>query len=202
MKRFMIAMLGVIGAVLLAGCADNGPKPINASEVASTEYLIGPGDSLNVFVWRNPELSVTVPVRPDGRISTPLVEDMQAVGKTPTQLARDMETALGQYIKSPQVNIIVQQFVGTFGEQIRVVGKAAKPQALAYRRHMTLLDVMIEVGGLAPGASGNRSKIIRRYGGQESEIHVRLEDLLNNGRMSENVEMLPGDVVFIPESLL
>jgi polysaccharide export outer membrane protein len=175
---------------------------VAAVEAKPSQYLIGPGDELEIFVWRNPELSVTVPVRPDGRISTPLVEDIQAVGKTPTQLARDMETALGNFVKSPQVNIIVQGFVGTFGEQIRVVGKATLPKALAYRRSMTVLDVMIEVGGLAEGAAGNRARIIRRAGGQQTEIKLRLDDLLNEGLMTENVEMMPGDVLFIPESRL
>lgn len=188
-------------AALLAGCATSEP-PVTTASPAPAQYLIGPGDELDIFVWRNPELSVTVPVRPDGRISTPLVEDMQAVGKTPTQLARDMETALANYVKTPQVNIIVKEFVGTFGEQIRVVGKATQPKALAYRRNMTVLDVMIEVGGLAEGAAGNRAKIIRKAGGQQSEINIRLSDLLNDGKMTENVEMLPGDVLFIPESRL
>lgn len=188
-------------ALLLAGCASSeGPPPVAAP--APSQYLIGPGDQLEIFVWRNPELTVKVPVRPDGRISTPLVEDMQAVGKTPTQLARDMEVALANFVKTPQVNVIVHGFVGTFGEQIRVVGKATSPKALAYRRSMTLLDVMIEVGGLAEGAAGNRAKIIRRADGKQSEIKVRLSDLLNEGRIAENLEMMPGDVVFIPESRL
>ena len=190
--------------VLLAGCA-TAPKPSEEASPESTDkYLIGPGDTLRVFVWRNPEISVTVPVRPDGKISTPLVEDMQAVGKTPTELARDMETELATYIKSPQVNVIVTEFVGTFDEQIRVVGKATEPRALSYRRNMTLLDVMIEVGGLAPGAAGNRARIIRRAGtgGKEEEIPVRIDDLINRGKIAANVKMMPGDVLIIPESLL
>jgi len=166
----------------------------------STEYLIGPGDTLQVFVWRNPDLSVGVPVRPDGKISTPLVEDLQAVGRSPTQLARDMEVVLSEYVKSPKVNIMVTGFVGTFGEQIRVVGKAAKPQALAYRDDMTLLDAMIEVGGLDEGAAGNRAKIIRRYGGEPREIDVRINDLLNGGDISANIALMPGDVLIIPQS--
>lgn len=196
--RFVILVCGLA----LAGCAGRSKKPDVSVESASAQYLIGPGDTLNVFVWRNPELSVTVPVRPDGRISTPLVEDMQAVGKTPSQLARDMEAALSNFVKTPQVNIIVTQFVGTFAEQIRVVGQATQPKALAYRRHMTVLDVMIEVGGLTKGAAGNRAKILRRSNGQQQEIRVRLDDLLNQGKTAENVEMLPGDVLFIPESRL
>ncbi len=188
-------------ALLVLGCQGSKPPAAEAPATPS-QYLIGPGDQLEIFVWNNPDLSVTVPVRPDGRISTPLVEDLQAVGKTPTQLARDMEAALSAYVKSPQVNIIVRGFVGAFGEQIRVVGKATTPKALAYRRSLTVLDVMIEVGGLAPGAAGNRAKIVRTVGGKRSEIPVRLEALLNDGDLSQNVEMLPGDVLVIPESRL
>lgn len=193
----------VLAAILaLSGCAAPEKPTAPPASTMPSQYLIGPGDELEVFVWGNRDLTVTVPVRPDGRISTPLVEDMQAVGKTPTQLARDMEVALANYVKSPQVNIVVRGFVGTFGEQIRVVGKATQPKALAYRRSMTVLDVMIEVGGLAEGAAGNRAKIIRTAGGQQTEIKVRLDDLMNEGRISENVEMMPGDVLIIPESRL
>lgn len=189
-------------AAALAGCA-SGEAPVVPPDTRPAQYLIGPGDNLEISVWRNPELSRTVPVRPDGRISTPLIEDMQAVGKTPTQLARDLEAALGNYVKSPQVNVIVLSFVGTFAEQIRVVGQAAAPKALAYRRSMSVLDVMIEVGGLAPGAAGNRAKIIRRGAdGQTTEIKVRLDDLLNEADMAWNIEMMPGDVLMIPESRL
>ena len=138
---------------------------------------------------------------PDGRISMPLVEDMQAVGKTPTELSRDLEETLSEYIKAPKVNVIVTSFVGTFSEQIRVVGMATEPRALSYRHNMTLLDVMIEVGGLAEGAAGNRAKIIRRRGDQEVEIPVRINDLLNKGKISANIEILPGDVLIIPQSL-
>lgn len=203
MTRHLFRAAPIAAALVLAGCASSSP-PVEATSAPATpaQYLIGPGDSLEIFVWRNPELSVTVPVRPDGRISTPLVEDMQAVGKTPTQLARDMEAALGNYVKSPQVNVVVRSFVGTFAEQIRVVGQAVAPKALAYRRNLTVLDVMIEVGGLAPGAAGNRAKIIRRAGGQQTEIKLRLDDLLNDADMSWNVEMMPGDVLLIPESRL
>lgn len=187
--------------VVLAAC---GSAPTAEQDATATlpvaEYRIGPGDSLDIFVWRNEELSVTVPVRPDGKVSTPLVEDMQAVGKTPTELARDFEVALSAYIKSPSVNVIVQSFVGTFGEQIRVVGKAAEPRALSYRRNMTLLDVMIEVGGLAEGAAGNRAVVVREVDGRTNEIGVRINDLLNKGKISANLEMRPGDVLIIPES--
>jgi polysaccharide export outer membrane protein len=170
-------------------------------DAAVNEYIIGPGDRIQVFVWRNEDISVTVPVRPDGKISTPLVEDMQAVGKTPTQLARDIEGVLQEFVRMPQVNVIVEEFVGTFGEQIRVVGQAAEPQALAYRERLTLLDVMIEeVGGLTEFASGNRARVVRTENGASREIRVRLNDLLNDGDMSQNLAMRPGDVVIIPGS--
>ena len=139
-------------------------------------------------------------MRPDGKISIPLVEDMVAVGKTPSQLARDIERVLSEYVKSPKVNVIVTEFLGQFSEQIRVVGQAANPKALSYRKNVTLLDVIIAVGGLNEHAAGNRAKIVRRYGGQQSVIKVRLEDLLDNGDMSQNVTMYPGDIVIIPET--
>lgn len=196
--------LTIIAAGLLAvlGCSTPPKPPAPAATQLPAQYLIGPGDELEVFVWGNRDLTVTVPVRPDGRISTPLIEDMQAVGKTPTQLARDMEAALANFVKSPQVNIVVRSFVGTYGEQIRVVGKATQPKALAYRRGMTVLDVMIEVGGLAEGAAGNRAKIIRTTGGQQTEIPIHLDALMNDGAINQNIEMQPGDVLIIPESRL
>ncbi|RMF99165.1 MAG: sugar ABC transporter substrate-binding protein [Gammaproteobacteria bacterium] len=202
MNRKLVIPLVLI-CLSLGACSSPRPAAeLTAPAASQVEYLIGPGDVLQVFVWRNPELSVTVPVRPDGKISTPLVEDMQAVGKTPSQLARDMEQALSRFVKSPKVNIIVEEFVGNFSEQIRVVGKAAEPKAIPYRRNMTLLDVMIEVGGLAPGAAGNRARIIRRQNGEQVELKVRVDRLLNDGDISQNVMMLPGDVLLIPESRL
>jgi polysaccharide biosynthesis/export protein len=203
----LIRTFGVIAlAIMVAGCAGRGPAVADVAPASSavsdsaSEYIIGPGDQLQIFVFRNEDISATVPVRPDGRISTPLVEDMQAVGKTPSQLARDIELRLEEYIRSPQVNVIVLGFVGTFGEQIRVVGQAAQPQALAYRDGMTLLDVVIEVGGLTEFASGNRARIVRSTGGSQREIRVRLNDLVNRGDMSQNVAMRPGDVLVIPGS--
>jgi len=190
---------------LLTACGSSEPAVQASSTVASesqtTQYQIGAGDTLEIFVWGNDELSISVPVRPDGKISTPLVEDMQAVGKTPSNLARDMEVVLAEYVKSPKVNIIVTGFVGTFDDQIRVVGKAVEPRALPYRENMTVLDVIIEVGGLDEGAAGNRAKILRRYGGQEREIDVRINDLINKGKISANVRMMPGDILIIPESI-
>ena len=197
-----------ISALLFTGtlCACGGtslqPGDLAPTAVASPTgaYLIGPGDTLEIFVWREPELSINVPVRPDGMISTPLVEDMVAVGRTPTALAREIETVLSEYIRSPQVNVIVRGFVGTFGEQIRVIGQAAQPQSIAYRDRITLLDVIIEVGGLTRFAAGNRSRVIRNSGGETREIRVRLDDLINRGDLEENLLMQPGDVVIIPEA--
>jgi polysaccharide export outer membrane protein len=193
-------------AAVLGACAGPPVRPAAASTEAAPvappgNYMIGPGDRLQVFVWRNPDISATVPVRPDGKISTPLVEDMTAVGKTPSELARDIEAVLEEYIRSPQVNIIVEGFVGTFGEQIRVVGQAAEARALPYRDRMTLLDVMIEVGGLTEFAAGNRARVVRQLEASGTEeIRVRLNDLMNRGDIGQNILMRPGDVVIIPES--
>ncbi|MGB5439311.1 MAG: XrtA/PEP-CTERM system exopolysaccharide export protein [Gammaproteobacteria bacterium] len=189
-------------AMLAGGCATtlDAPPATTTASVSSPDYIIGPGDTLRIFVWRNPDVSAEVPVRPDGKISTPLVEDMQAVGKTPTQLARDIEQDLGRYLKNPVATVTVIQFVGNFNEQIRVVGQALEPRALTYRDDLSLLDVMIEVGGLSEFAAGNGAKLVRRSGSGRETLGVRLEDLLNKGDMSANVEMQPGDIVVIPES--
>ncbi|MEM7610321.1 MAG: XrtA/PEP-CTERM system exopolysaccharide export protein [Pseudomonadota bacterium] len=194
---------------LLTGCASGTSLPAAVptpqgqapTEDALSKYRIGPGDQLEVFVWRNPEISATVPVRPDGKISTPLVEDMVAVGKTPSELARDIEKVLTTYIKSPSVNVIVTDFQGVFEGQVRVVGQAANPQAIPYREGMTILDVMIAVGGLGEFAAGNRAKLVRNVDGQTEEYRVRLNDLLNKGRIDQNVAIRPGDVIIIPEAL-
>jgi len=163
-------------------------------------YQIGPGDLLNVFVWGNPDLSTEVTVRPDGRISTPLVEDVVASGKTPAELAREMESQLVRYIKSPVVTVIVKQFNGTFGQQIRIVGQAAQPRSIPYRENITLLDVMIAVGGLTEFASGNDASIVRYVDNKEHQFRVRLQDLIKDGDISANVKMQPGDILIIPES--
>lgn len=188
-------------AVLGAGCAAPGPTTV-VKPVAQPldEYKIGPGDQLNVFVFNHPELSVNVPVRPDGLVSTPLAEDIAASGKTPSQLARDLETRLSDYVRTPKVNVIVTTFKGAFSDQIRVVGAAAKPQSLPYRANLTALDVMIEVGGLGQFAAGNRARLIRVEGNKQTEIRIRLDDLLNKGDIGANVAMRPGDVLIIPES--
>lgn len=190
--------------LLLWGCGGGGTSVANidqTDESAGDHYIIGAGDGLQVFVWGHDDLSTTVSVRPDGNISTPLVEDMRAAGNTPTELARAIETALSEYVRSPTVTIIVQQFVGEYDRQIRVVGQATEPMSLNYRSGMTLLDVMIEVGGLSEFASGNKSKIVRKENGNEVVINVRIKDLLNKGDMTQNIRMKPGDVLIIPESV-
>ncbi len=200
--------LSLIAAVLLGACASPKgellpPSTSYGSQTASPDeytYLIGPGDEVQIFVWRNPEVSQSVTVRPDGKISTPLVEDLQASGKTPTQLARDLEKALETYIRQPIVTVIVAGGIGPYSEQIRVVGQATKPQAIAYKRRMTLLDVMIAVGGLTEFADGNNTKIVRVVDDQQQEYLARVDDLLNDGDINANVDMLPGDILIIPES--
>ena len=174
------------------------PPKAMAAPVAAA-YIIGPGDSLQVFVWRNPELSSTVPVRPDGKISTPLVEDMVAVGKTPTELARDIEKVLAEYVKSPQVNVIVTQPVSAFS-QVKVIGQVLKPQSLPYRDGMTVLDALLTVGGLGPYAAGNRAKVVRTDGGKQTQISVNLEKIVDKGDMTQNIKLQPGDVIVVPET--
>ncbi len=187
-------MVATLFLAPLAGAAD-APAPTTVSP----DYLIGPGDTLQVFVWRNPDLSVTVPVRPDGKISTPLVEDMTAVGKTPSILARDIEKALSEYVKSPQVNVIVTIPVSVFS-QVKVIGQVLKPQSVPYREGMTVLDALLAVGGLGQFAAGNRAHIARTVNGKEQDIKVKLDALVNGGEMQQNLKLLPGDVLVVPES--
>ena len=170
-----------------------------ASAQGAPAYVIGPGDALQIFVWRNAELTATVPVRPDGKISTPLVEDMVAVGKTPTQLARDVEQVLSQYVKNPQVNVIVTQPASVFG-QVKVIGQVVKPQGVPYVEGMTVLDVVLAVGGLAQFAAGNRAHIVRTENGKTSEIRVKLDALVNYGDMRQNIPLRRGDVLVVPQS--
>lgn len=197
-----VLVLGV-GALFVTSCASDAEQlDTEALPAASTQqYLIGPGDNLEVFVWGNDDLSVTVPVRPDGRITTPLVEDVIASGKTPTQLARDIESHLARYIKKPVVTVTVTQFVGIPGNQIRVVGQVRNPQTIPYRENLSLLDVIITVGGLTEFAAGNKAFITRNVNGKLVKYQVRLEDLATDGDVGANVMMQPGDVLFVPESL-
>lgn len=194
------SLVCIITAIGLAGCASSNLPPAPAKAAVPTyTYQIGPGDSLNINVWRHPELSTTVPVRPDGKFSTPLVEDIVALGKTPADLAREIETRLAKYVREPSVTVSVASFVGNASEQVRVVGQAAKPAAINYKQGMTLLDVMILVGGITDNAAGNRATLIRQSENNK-QYNVRLRDLLKGGDVSANVEVLPGDVILIPES--
>ena len=203
-----LSILLAISSLALAACSSTGSGDSAGADVtvgraasAAPIYQIGPGDQLQVFVWRNPELTVTVPVRPDGRISVPLIPDMVAAGKTPTQLADEISVALKKYIQEPTVTVMVTNFVGPFSQQVRVVGEAAQPQAIPYRANMSVLDVMIAAGGLTRYAAGNRAIIARNDGaGHTKELHVRLNDLLKDGDLSANVAMLPGDVLIVPQS--
>lgn len=170
-----------------------------AESKVGNDYVIGPGDTLQVFVWRNPELTTTVPVRPDGKVSTPLVEDMVAVGKTPSQLARDIEKVLGEYVRSPQINVIVTQPVSAFS-QVRVIGQVLRPGPVPYRDGLTILDAILSAGGLGPFAAGNRAKVVRTEGGKSQEIKVKVSALVNSGDMRQNIALRPGDVIVIPES--
>ncbi|GAA4404768.1 XrtA/PEP-CTERM system exopolysaccharide export protein [Quisquiliibacterium transsilvanicum] len=189
----------LFAALLMAGCASSlPPAPLKAA-TPDYKYLIGAGDSLNISVWRNPELSATVPVRPDGKITAPLVEDMVAIGKNPTELAREMEAKLKKYIQDPVVTIVVQGFVGPTSEQVRIVGQAARPAALNYKQDMTVLDAMISVGGITEFAAGNRAVLIRATEANKA-YNIRLHDLLKRGDVTANVELRPGDVIIIPES--
>jgi polysaccharide export outer membrane protein len=188
-------------AALLTGCGGGAPVHADPAPAPATEYRIGPGDQLNVFVFNQPDLSVSVQVRPDGKVSTPLVENMLAVGKTPSQLGRDMEKVLAEYVRTPQVNIIVTSFVGTYSDQVRVVGEGVvTPRALPYRNGMHLVDVMIQIGAPGQFAALNRARILRTENGKQTEIKVRLGDLINKGDTRQNIAMMPGDVLVIPQS--
>jgi polysaccharide biosynthesis/export protein len=202
--RSRSAALGVLwvlaGAFVQAiSIAQAAPASAPAPNTVSPDYVIGPGDSLQIFVWRNPELTSSVPVRPDGKISTPLVEDMPAVGKTPTQLARDIEKVLAVYVKQPQVNVIVTQPASAFS-QVKVIGQVQHATGVPYREGMTVMDAVLAVGGLTPFAAGNRAKLVRTIDGKEYQIPVRLDALLNHGDMSQNLPVRPGDVLVVPES--
>ena len=207
LRNFICAL----SALIFASCASsnireaselqNRSATLIAAAAEAPDYLIGPLDKLDVFVWRAPELSTGVTVRPDGRISTPLVEDMVAAGKTPTQLAKDLENVLRQYVRTPQVTVSVSEFTSTPGQQIRVLGEAARPVALPYQSGMTVLDVMVSVGGLTDFAAGNRAVLIRGAGEKRQSYRLKLDDLLRKGNIGANVAVLPGDVILIPESL-
>ncbi len=197
--RWSILAVGMVLAAMLSACSGlpeaSGATAGDATK--SPDYIIGPRDSLQIFVWRNPELTTEVTVRPDGRVTVPLIEDLQAAGQTPTQLARTIEKQLEQFIQSPVVSVIMNGFVGPFDQQIRVVGEAANPQAIPFSEHMTALDVVIAVGGLTEFAAGNRAVLVRQ--GQGS-FRVRLDDLVRDGDVSANVPVMPGDILIVPQS--
>jgi polysaccharide export outer membrane protein len=213
MKRIKTSSLswtgGLLGAMILTlpllGCTgsqNTRPELATATGDAyySTRYRIAPGDSVQVFVWRNPDVSTSVPVRPDGLLSAPLLEELPAAGKTPAELARDIEERLSVYLRDPLVTVIVNGFVGNYSDQIRVVGEASQPKALLYRDTMTALDLMIQVGGLTDFADGNNTTLVRVEDGKQAEYRVRLDDLIRDGDISANVDMRPGDILIIPEA--
>lgn len=197
--------VGLLLAFILSGCSSSTlPSatlhPSNTANINSYKYLIGAGDVLNIFVWRNPEVSGSFVVRPDGMITTSLVEDIKVSGKTPTELARSIEEILATYLRDPIVTVTVANFVGPFSEQIRVIGEAAQPRAINYTQHMTLLDVMIQVGGLTEFADGNDAVLIRIENGKQNQYEIMIDELLKDGEISANVDMLPGDIIIIPEA--
>lgn len=191
---------------LLSACSSVDELPIATqipsytTNVDDYKYLIGPGDTLDIFVWRNPELSGSYSVRPDGMITTKLVEDVEVTGRTPTQLARELEKALSVYINNPRITVTVGGYVGPFSEQIRVIGEAANPRAVNYKENMTLLDLMIQVGGMTDFADGNNTKLIRMVNGEQKVYELRVSDLIQRGDIEENVDLLPGDILIIPEA--
>ncbi|MEA3262045.1 MAG: XrtA/PEP-CTERM system exopolysaccharide export protein [Pseudomonadota bacterium] len=208
--RFTRLLAGsAMASLALSGCASGGGGQqlppasfVSMQEGPGEEYVIGPLDELTIFVWRNPELGAQVQVRPDGRITTPLITDMPAVGKTPKMLADDITLQLSQYIQEPLVSVIVNKFAGTFSQQVRVVGATTKPASIPYRANMTLLDAMIAVGGLSEYAAGNKARLIRfdKESGTQKEYAIKLGDLLRKGDSKANVMLMPGDVIIIPES--
>ena len=206
--RLPVLVVLLLSAVVMSGCTSQEKQALQSAQMIAPSttvpsdymYLIGPGDSLSVFVWNNPEVSTTVTVRPDGMISTNLVEDLKVTGQSPTEAARQIEGALSKYIKDPIVTVIVGGFIGPYSEQVRILGEATSPQTLAYRQNMTVLDVMIAVGGITDFADGNDASIIRVVGGTQKQYSVRLNDLVRDGDISANVDMLPGDILIIPEA--
>jgi polysaccharide export outer membrane protein len=203
-KKLKIVALILLTQLVISCSSPTLPSatlhPSTTSDIASYKYLIGAGDVLNIFVWRNPEVSGTFVVRPDGMITTSLVEDIPVAGRTPTELARSIEKILSTYLRDPVVTVTVNNFVGPFSEQIRVIGEAAKPQSINYNQNMTLLDVMIKVGGLTEFADGNDAVLVRIENGEQKQYNIYIEDLIKNGKIAANVDLLPGDIIIIPEA--
>ncbi|MFT4100289.1 MAG: polysaccharide export protein [Burkholderiaceae bacterium] len=192
-------LIAAMVSMLLAGCAGKLPPAPQKASSSNYSYEIGPGDQLNITVWRNPELSAKVPVRPDGKISTPLIGDVSVTGRSAADLATDIEERLEKYVRDPKVTVVIEQFEGVAAKQIRVIGQVAKPMTVPYRQNMSLLDVMLAVGGLTEYAAGNRAVLIRS-GEKKTQYNVRLNDLLKSGDVSADIEMLPGDVIVVPNS--
>jgi polysaccharide export outer membrane protein len=195
-------IVAAVAATLVTGCGSRLPELEQATgdKRYSSRYRIAPGDTVTVFVWRNPEITTSVPVRPDGFITAPLMEEIPAAGKTPSELARDLEESLSVYVRDPLVTVLVNGFVGDYADQIRVLGEASSPKALLYRDSMTILDVMIQVGGLTQFAAGNNATLIRKQEGELEQFRVRLDDLIKDGDITANVDMQPGDILIIPEA--
>ncbi|NAW66213.1 sugar ABC transporter substrate-binding protein [Photobacterium halotolerans] len=203
-----LTCLTAAALVLVTGCTSNSlpslpkatPQPSLTKNINQYKYLIGPGDTLNIFVWGNPEISGAYIVRPDGMLTTSLVDDIPASGRTPTELAGSIEARLAEYVRDPIVSVIVQGFVGPYSEQVRVIGEAQQPMAINYRENMTLLDVMVAVGGLTDFADGNDARLIRVVNGQQMAYGLNLGNLLRDGEIGDNVDILPGDIIIIPEA--
>lgn len=200
-KRLTAWLAVIAGSMIVAACTSNLPAPPK-TVAGLPKYHIGAGDTLNVFIWKNTDLSTSTTVRPDGMISLPLVHDVRAAGRTPTQLAEDIQRRLKKYITEPVVTVMVNSFVGLYSEQIRVVGQAVKPQAIPYRKGMTALDAMIAVGGLSQFADGDRATLVRTAHGQQNSYRLHLEHLLQDGDLSANVPLEPGDVIIIPQTYI
>jgi polysaccharide export outer membrane protein len=196
---FALLMTSLLAQPVLAQAPAAPEMPSTGVAAVSADYLIGPGDTLQIFVWQNPELSVTVPVRPDGRISTPLVEDTLAVGKTPVQLASDLETALAVFIRTPKVSVIVSQAVGALS-QVQVIGQVTRPSGIPYRAGLRVLDALLAVDGLSEFAAPNRAMLIRTENGKETKTRIRIGDLLDSGDLEQNLLLQPGDVIVIPQT--
>jgi len=211
LKQIRISLLLGAGAAALTGCATGGSTGntlpaasfVGSDDIKAEKYVIGPLDQLSIFVWRNAELGAKVQVRPDGMITTPLISDLPAAGKTPAELADDIRVALARYVEDPRVSVIVDSFQGTYAQQIRVVGATEKPASIPYRANMTLLDAMIQVGGLSQYAAGNRARLVRhdKATGEQKEYDLKIARLLKRGDTSANVRLEPGDVIIIPESM-
>ncbi len=202
-----ISVIGVaVSAVILTGCSSHQtlptatPRASLTTDVNDYQYLIGPGDQLTIFVWRNPEISGSFTVRPDGKVTTSLVEDIDVTGRTPSMLARELEEQLSTFINNPRVTVSLGGFSGPFSEQVRIIGEATNPRSISYTQHMTLLDVMIQVGGLTQFAAGNNAKLVRVIDNEQKTFDIDIEDLIKDGDISKNVDILPGDVIIIPEA--